>query len=332
MCERDLRGALVSIVIPCFNEEAVIQMTFHRLVESLASLMHLTFEVILIDDGSQDRTSTILRNLQVTDPRVRVILFSRNFGHQIAVTAGIEHASGDAVVIIDADLQDPPEVIGEMLARWQDGADVVYGTRAARDGESGLKLWTAKSFYRLINKISETAIPLDTGDFRLMDRRVVDALLSMPERDRFIRGMVAWLGFRQEPIQYRRVPRYAGETKYSWGKMVAFATDGILSFSLVPLRLAIWAGFTTAGVASLGIVYALLVRLFTSHWVPGWALLFIGCLTLGSVQLVCIGVVGEYVGRIYGEAKKRPLYVIRDRFGFGESRDVVSPGKRAQMV
>ena len=324
MCERDLRRALVSIVIPCFNEEAVIQTTFHRLVGALSSLMHVEFEVILIDDGSQDRTSTILRNLQATDPRVRVILFSRNFGHQIAVTAGIEHASGDAVVLIDADLQDPPEVIGEMIARWQNGVDVVYGTRAVRDGESRLKLWTAKSFYRFINRISETAIPLDAGDFRLMDRRVVDAFLSMPERDRFIRGMVAWLGFRQEPVQFCRAPRFAGETKYPWRKMIAFATDGILSFSLVPLRLAIWAGFTTAGVASLGIIYALLVRLFTSHWVPGWALLFIGCLTLGSVQLVCIGVVGEYVGRIYGEAKKRPLYVMRDRFGFEQSRAAVT--------
>lgn len=332
MSERDLRGTLVSVVIPCFNEEAAIQATYRRLVEVLGSPLDIGFEFIFVDDGSLDRTPAILRNLQAADSRVRAVLFSRNFGHQIAVTAGIEHASGDAVVLIDADLQDPPEVIGEMIARWQDGVDVAYGTRAVRDGESGLKLWTAKSFYRFINRISETAIPLDTGDFRLMDRKVVDAFLSMPERDRFVRGMIAWLGFRQESVQYRRAPRFAGETKYPLRKMISFATDGVLSFSLAPLRLAMWAGFTTAGVAVLGVVYALLVRLCTSHWVAGWALLFIGCLTLGSVQLVCIGAVGEYVGRIYGEVKKRPLYVVRERLGFAESRAAALPRKRAQMV
>lgn len=332
MSERDLHGALVSVVIPCFNEEAVIQATYRRLVEVLGSLLDIEFEFILVDDGSRDRTPAILRNLQAADSRVRAVLFARNFGHQIAVTAGIEHASGDAVVLIDADLQDPPEVIGEMIARWRNGVDVAYGTRVVREGESGLKLWTAKSFYRFINSISETAIPLDTGDFRLMDRRVVDAFLSMPERDRFVRGMIAWLGFRQEAVQYRRAPRFAGETKYPWRKMIGFATDGILSFSLAPLRLAIWAGFVTAGVAALGVVYALLVRLFTSQWVPGWALLFIGCLTLGSVQLVCVGAVGEYVGRIYGEVKKRPLYVVRERLGFAENRATTLSKKRVQLV
>lgn len=332
MSEGDLCGTLVSVVIPCFNEEAVIQATYRRMVEVLGSLLDIEFELVFVDDGSRDRTPAILRSLQAADPRVRTVLFSRNFGHQIAVTAGIEHASGDAVVLIDADLQDPPEVIGEMIARWRNGVDVAYGTRASRDGESGLKLWTAKSFYRFINRISETEIPLDTGDFRLMDRRVVDAFLSMPERDRFVRGMIAWLGFRQEAVQYRRAPRFAGETKYPLKKMVSFATDGVLSFSLAPLRLAVWVGFATAVVAALGVVYALLVRLFTSQWVPGWALLFIGCLTLGSMQLVCVGVIGEYVGRIYGEVKKRPLYVVRERLGFAESRAATSHRKRMQVV
>ena len=332
MNERDLHGAMVSVVIPCFNEESVIQATYRRLVEVLGSLLEVEFEFLFVDDGSRDRTPSILRDLQAADSRVRAVLFSRNFGHQVAVTAGIEHASGDAVVLIDADLQDPPEVIGEMIERWRNGVDVAYGTRTIRDGESGLKLWTAKSFYRFINKVSETEIPLDTGDFRLMDRCVVDAFLRMPERDRFVRGMIAWLGFRQEAVQYHRAPRFAGSTKYPLRKMIRFAADGILSFSLAPLRLAIWAGFVTAGVAVLGIVYALLVRLFTDQWVPGWALLFIGCLTLGSVQLVCLGAVGEYVGRIYGQVKRRPLYVIRERLGFGESRMAQLKQKRVQMV
>ena len=332
MSERDSRRALVSVVIPCFNEEDVIHATYRRLVEVLGSLVDVEFEFIFVDDGSCDRTPAILRNVQAADSRVRAVLFSRNFGHQIAVTAGIEHAVGDAVVLIDADLQDPPEVIGEMVVRWRTGVDVAYGTRASRDGESGLKLWTAKSFYRFINRISETEIPLDTGDFRLMDRKVVDAFLNMPERDRFVRGMVAWLGFRQEAVQYRRAARFAGETKYPWRKMIHFAMDGILSFSHAPLRLAIWAGFVTAGVAAIGVIYALLVRLFTDHWVPGWALLFIGCLTLGSVQLVCVGAVGEYVGRIYGEVKKRPLYVVRERLGFAENRAALAPRKLVQMV
>lgn len=332
MSEKDLRGTLVSVVVPCFNEEAVIHATYRRLAEVLGSVPDIEFELVFVDDGSRDRTPTILRALQTSDPRVRAIFFSRNFGHQLAVTAGIEHASGDAVVLIDADLQDPPEVIEEMVALWKRGVDVAYGTRALRDGENALKLWTAKRFYRFINRISETPIPLDTGDFRLMDRKVVDAFLSMPERDRFVRGMVAWLGFRQEPVQYRRAPRLAGETKYPWRKMIRFAMDGVLSFSLTPLRLAIWLGFATAGTAVLGIVYALLVRLFTSQWVPGWALLFIACLSIGGVQLVCLGAVGEYVGRIYGEVKRRPLYVVRERLGFIDGRSAIPSRKYVRMI
>ena len=308
--------SLISIVVPCFNEEPVILATHRRLVESLERIPRLDLELIFVDDGSRDHTLEKLRELQRADRRVRVIAFSRNFGHQVAVTAGLEHTTGDAVVLIDADLQDPPEVIEEMVLRWRQGVDVAYGVRGERKGETVFKLWTAKVFYRLINRVSEIPIPLDTGDFRLMDRAVVDALLSMPERDRFVRGMVAWLGFRQEAVGYNRAPRLAGATKYPLTKMLRFALDGILSFSLAPLRLAIWMGFLTAGVAIVGFVYALLMRLLTDIWVPGWTLLFIACSTIGGIQLVFLGVLGEYIGRIYGEVKRRPLYVVSERLGF----------------
>jgi polyisoprenyl-phosphate glycosyltransferase len=316
MDNTNIRSALVSIVVPCYNEEPIVKATHHRLTSTLDSVPDTEFEFIFVDDGSRDRTATLLRGLQAADPRMRVIMLSRNFGHQMATTAGIEHATGDAVVLIDADLQDPPELVAEMLTRWRAGADVVYGARSEREGETAFKVWTAKVFYRSINRISNVAIPLDTGDFRLMDRRVVDALLEMPEHDRFIRGMVAWLGFRQEPVHYKRAARIGGETKYPLRKMIRFALDGVLSFSLAPLRLAIWLGFLTAALAMLAIVYALLVRLFTSVWAPGWTFLLIAISSIGGIQLLCMGIVGEYVGRIFGEVKRRPLYVVRERLGF----------------
>jgi dolichol-phosphate mannosyltransferase len=287
----------------------------------LSASSGVDFELICVDDGSRDRTLEILRRLSLTNPHLRVVALSRNFGHQIAVTAGIEHARGDAVVLIDADLQDPPEVILEMLDRWRAGADVAYGVRLDREGESSFKLWTAKVFYRLINQLSDIAIPLDTGDFRLMSRRAVDALVSMPERDRFVRGMVAWVGFRQEPVYYHRAPRSAGKTKYTLNKMVQFATNGILSFSQAPLRVAAYMGFGASILALAGIIYALILRLFTDVWVTGWTLLFIAMLFLGGVQLLFLGVIGEYVGRIYGEVKHRPLYLVKERVGFTASRE-----------
>jgi glycosyltransferase involved in cell wall biosynthesis len=311
---------LISVVIPCFDEEEVIVMTYRRLVDVLETIPRADFELVFVDDGSRDRTLEMLCSLQATDRRVRVVAFSRNFGHQLAVTAGLEHARGDAVILIDADLQDPPEIIGDMLLRWRQGVDVVYGVRAEREGETAFKLWTAKAFYRAINRVSDVAIPVDTGDFRLMDRAVVDALLSMPERDRFIRGMVAWLGFRQEAVPYKRAARLAGETKYPLRRMLHFALDGILSFSLAPLRLAIWMGFVTAGVAALGLIYALFMRVLTNIWVPGWTLLFIACSSIGGIQLIFLGILGEYVGRTYGEVKRRPLYVVRERLGFGSMK------------
>lgn len=310
---------LVSVVVPCYNEEQVIRETHARLVGVLEQLEPLRFEIIYVDDGSRDQTPLILGHLQSDDERVRVIRLSRNFGHQIAVTAGLEHALGDALVLIDADLQDPPEVILEMVERWREGFHVAYGLRTERSGETGFKLWTAHLFYRIINRLSETEIPLDTGDFRLMDRRVVDALLLMPERDRFLRGMVSWVGFRQVAVPYERAPRHAGESKYPLLKMIRFATDAVLSFSFIPLRLATWLGFMTILMAVAGIIYAVVLRLYTdpSHWVRGWTSTFTAILFIGGVQLISLGIIGEYLGRIYSEVKKRPLYIVQEQLGFG---------------
>jgi len=307
---------LLSVVVPCFNEEAVIRETHRGLVAALEKVPELDFELIYVDDGSRDATLKLLRGLQRMDERVRVLALSRNFGQQIAVTAGLQCAEGDAVVIIDSDLQDPPDVILEMLEHWREGVDVAYGLRTEREGETTFKRWTASAFYRLINRIADVAIPVDTGDFRLMDRKVVNAFLAMPERDRLMRGMVAWTGFRQEPVPYRRAVRTAGETKYSFRKMLRLAIDGILSFSMVPVRLATYGGFCASGMALLGIVYALGLRIFFDIWITGWTLLFIAIVFFGGVQLVFIGIMGEYLGRIYGEVKRRPLYLIKERLGF----------------
>jgi glycosyltransferase involved in cell wall biosynthesis len=312
------RNWSLSVVVPCKNEEVVLRET-HRRLTAVLSQLSLDFEIIYVDDGSTDSTAQLLRNLCADGGGARALFLSRNFGHQMATTAGLEHASGEGVVIIDADLQDPPEIISEMVARWQEGYDVVYGVRTDRVGESVLKLWTAKLFYRLINQVSNIQIPLDAGDFRLMDRKVVNALLAMPECDRFIRGMVSWLGYRQVAVPYARAARFAGSSKYPTMKMVRFAMDGILSFSIVPLKLATWVGFLTSFLALLGFLYALGSKIFTNHWVAGWTSLFSAVLFLGGVQLTCLGIVGEYVGRIYGETKQRPLYFVQDRLGFEES-------------
>jgi len=314
-----LRKMLISVIVPCYNEEQVIVETNRQLVATLAALDDLDFEIVYVDDGSSDRTVDLLRAIQSADERTRVVRLARNFGHQLAVSAGLEHAAGDAVVIIDADLQDPPDVIPEMVARWRDGYHVVYGMRTDRPGETAFKLWTAKLFYRFINRLSKVQIPLDVGDFRLLDRRVVDVLLSMPERDRFLRGMVSWIGFRQVAVMYRRAERRAGESKYPLFKMLQFAADGVLSFSLTPLRLALWVGFLSIGMAFAGILYALIIRLYTNDWVRGWTSIFTAVLFIGGAQLVTLGIIGEYIGRIYAEVKRRPLYVVEERLGFGMS-------------
>lgn len=309
------RGSTLSIVVPCYNEEAVIRDTHQRLKKVADAVPDMTLELVYVDDGSQDDTLNILKDLHADDDGVRVISLTRNFGHQAAISAGLEHASGDAVVQIDADLQDPPEIIPDMVARWKEGVDVVYGQREEREGESKFKLMCAKLHYRLINRLSDVPLPVDTGDFRLIDRRVVSALLTMPERDRYLRGMVAWTGFRSEAVRYVRAPRFAGVTKYPLKKLMRLSADGIISFSLVPLRLAIWMGFAVASLACIGIVYAIIVRLATDAWVQGWAILFTALLFLGGVQMIFLGVIGEYLGRIYMQSKQRPLYFIKERYG-----------------
>jgi len=305
----------LSVVVPCMNEEAVLRETNRRLIAVLEQTTP-SFEIVYVDDGSKDSTPDLLRDLQTHDHRIRVIRFSRNFGHQIAITAGLEHSLGDAAVIIDADLQDPPEVIQQFFSKWLEGYDVAYGVRSRREGETTFKLWTAKIFYRLMSRLSETAIPLDTGDFRLMDRGVVDALLAMPERDRFVRGMVSWLGFSQVGVPYERAERFAGRTKFSIFKMLRFAMDGIVSFSVLPLRITTWVGFAASGVAMVEIALALINKIFTNGLVRGWTSTVIAVWFVGGVQLICLGIIGEYVGRIYGESKRRPLYVLREKMGF----------------
>lgn len=310
---------LLSVVIPCFNEELVLRATHERLSHAVASIEGFEYELIFVDDGSRDQTFEILAELQTHDPHMRALKLSRNFGHQIAVTAGLEVATGDVIAVIDADLQDPPEVIAEMIELWRQGNHVVYGSRTTRVGESRFKLMTAKAFYRIINRFSDTSIPVDTGDFRLMDRSVVDVLLAMPERGRFLRGMVSWVGFRQVALPYEREARHAGRTKYSLLKMIQFALDGILSFSVLPLRLAAFTGMVAIWLAIGGIVLAVVVRLLRLYDLQlgrGWASLFVAVLFMGGVQLLTLGVMGEYLGRIYTEVKRRPLYAVEERLGF----------------
>ena len=315
---------LLTVVVPCLNEQEVIAETNRRLTQVLESLP-CRFEIVYVDDGSSDATPELIRQLRDADERVKLVRLSRSFGHQVAATAGLEHSSGNAVVLIDADLQDPPEVIAEMFAKWSEGFDVAYGLRVAREGETRFKLWTAKLFYRLMNRLSEVPIPLDSGDFRLMDRKVVDAILRMPERDRYLRGMVAWAGFRQIAVSYTRAPRYSGETHYPLVKMLRFALDAVVSFSAMPLRVATLIGFATSALALLGALLAVAVRLLTSHWVTGWTSIVLTILFVGGVQLVCLGIIGEYVGRIYAESKRRPLYLIAEELGFRE------PGSLARV-
>ena len=302
---------LLSVVVPCFNEEEGINACHARLTAVLQA-MGEPYEIIYIDDGSRDRTADLLRQLHDGDPHVVMLRLSRNFGHQPAVSAGLTAVRGQATVIIDSDLQDPPELIPEMVALWRQGYQVVYGVRASREGETNFKLWTAKLFYQTINRLSDIDIPLDTGDFRLIDHRVVEAFRQMPERHRLLRGMSSWIGFNQIGLTYHRASRVAGETKYPLRKMLSLALDGIVSFSTVPLRLVTGVGFLSAVIAFLGILYSILVRLFTHSWVRGWAISFIGMLFMAGVQMLCLGILGEYIGRIYTESKQRPLFLLRE--------------------
>ena len=318
----------LSVVVPCFNEEESVDQCHQRLTAILRSL-GIWYEIVYVDDGSRDGTLAKLAATHESDPNVTVIELSRNFGHQPAVTAGLEAARGQAVVIMDADLQDPPELIPAMLDKWAEGYEVVYAVRESRERESGFKLWTAKAFYRLINLLSDIEIPLDAGDFRLLDRKAVEAMKSMPERHRLIRGMCSWIGFRQCGIKYARAARFAGATKYPLHKMLNLALDAIASFSTVPLRVVALIGLASAILALLGILYALVVRLFTHSWVAGWAISFVVVLFLGGLQMMSIGIVGEYVGRIYTETKRRPLYIARSVL---QRRGASSPDRELETI
>lgn len=313
---------MISIVAPVYNEEPVLA-ELHRRVAEVMDGVGEPWELVLINDGSRDRSAVIIAELHQKDPRVKGVSFSRNFGFQIAVTAGLDFASGDAVILTDADLQDPPEVYEKMIAEWRAGYDVVYGVRASRVGETRFKLFTAKLFYRLIRRITKIDIPLDTGDFRLMDRRVVNALKRMPERNRFIRGMVPWVGFRQTGVEYERATRFAGDSKFSSVRqMLPFALDAITSFSYLPLQLATYLGFFFAGVTALAIIAVVLVRLFgPSTPLLGQATTLVAVLFLGGIQLICLGIIGEYLGRIYDEVKGRPLYLIEQIWGLDAGKD-----------
>lgn len=310
------RPQLLSVVVPCYNEEQVIAETINRLTAFCSELTGLNVELIFVNNGSDDRTWEILRSAAARDCRIKLISLARNFGYQISTTAGIDASRGDAVVLMDADLQDPPEIMHQMISKWREGYDVVYGTRGERLGESSLRLLVTRWFYRLLNRLSDTPIPLDTGDFRLMNRKVVDTLKAMPERDRFIRGMVSWIGLKQIALVYTRAERFAGKSKYSVRNLFSFALDGIVSFSTVPLRISVGLGIFCAVLAMLGILYSLCIRLFTSTWVEGWTALMIAVLFIGGIQLISLGILGEYVGRIYNEIKSRPLYVAQEYLGF----------------
>jgi polyisoprenyl-phosphate glycosyltransferase len=301
--------SLLSVVAPVFNEEGTVEEFYTRVC---AALEGLRFELVLVDDGSKDASGEILDRLADGDPRLRVISLSRNFGHQTALTAGLDHARGDAVVMLDADLQDPPELIPRMLDRWRSGCDVVYAVRQEREGESRFKLATARWFYKLFDKLAQVDLEHNSGDFRLLDRQALDALLSMRERNRFIRGMTVWVGYTQAAVPYNRDPRYAGETKYTLSKMLKFSLDAISSFSHRPLQLATLLGFVISTLAFVAIPVVIGLRLAHSY-LPGFGTLTIAVLLLGGIQLIAIGITGEYVGRIYDEVKGRPLYLVRAR-------------------
>lgn len=316
---------VLSLVLPVFNEEATIPELYRRLTVVLESLGE-PYEIIFVNDGSADRSFHFLAELARQNWRVKVVNFSRNFGHQIAITAGLDYSRGQAVVVMDADLQDPPEVLPLLLQKWREGYDVVYAVRRERQGESAFKRVTATLFYHLLKRVARIEIPMNVGDFRLMSRRAVTALSGLRERQRFVRGLSSWIGFRQTAVTFVREVRYAGETKYPLRKMLKFAFDGVASFSFLPLQLATYLGFSAAVVGFCYLLYAVGLKLFTDRSVTGWASLMVAILFIGGVQLITLGIVGEYVGRIYEEVKQRPLYIVADTVGFsGETADLKSP-------
>lgn len=312
---------LLSVVIPIYNNADCLDELSHRLRTTLAGAQVEDYEVIFVDDGSRDQSREALRRLCGQDPRLKLIGLSRNFGHQFAITAGFDSSRGEAVLVMDGDLQDPPEVIPEFLAKWREGFDVVYGVRLERPGESQFKRWTAALFYRLLRRLARTEIALDSGDFRLLSRRAMDSFNRLRERSRFVRGMVSWLGYPQAPVHYKRAPRWAGSSQYSLTRLIKLALDGIVSFSDVPLRMASWLGFAGVGVCLIYLGKVFVEKLLWGVPVRGWASLVAVVLFVGSVQLAVLGMIGQYVGRMYEELKGRPLYIVQERIGFPEDEE-----------
>jgi dolichol-phosphate mannosyltransferase len=300
-----------SIIAPIFNEIGNIPELYRRVKETMDKTGE-NWELLMVDDGSTDGSTDEIRKLAKLDEHVKPVIFARNFGHQIAVTAGLDYSHGQAVVIIDSDLQDPPEIILELISKWKEGYEVVFAQRSEREGETWFKLFTASLFYRLIYRITDVNIPMDTGDFRLMDRKVVDVMVQMRERHRFLRGMSSWVGFKQTGVYYKRSSRFSGVTKYPFKKMLKFASDAITSFSYFPLQVAMYLGFISAGISIIAIPIVIILRMVGLHAFTGQATTLIAVLFLGGVQLISLGILGEYMGRLYDEAKGRPLYIVRE--------------------
>lgn len=303
----------ISLIIPVYNEEENIVVFYDRVICVLDRIANISFEILFVNDGSTDNSLNIIKDISCRDQRVKYIDFSRNFGHQIAVSAGLDFVKGDIVIIIDADLQDPPELIPRMIEKYNEGFQVVYAKRNQRDGESWLKLITAKAFYKILQKITSVNIPVDVGDFRLLDRKIVEVLKEMPERHKFLRGQIAWIGFNQTFISYDREKRHGGETGYTYKKMFRLAMDGITAFSDFPLRLATIMGFFVSFIAFLIMLYALWSKFIWNNAVPGWTSLMISFMFIGGVQLICVGLLGEYIGRMGDNIKSRPLYIIKEK-------------------
>ena len=305
------KNYVYSIVIPVLNEEKVLNELYKRLTKVMTDIGE-SYEIIFINDGSTDNSLKIMKQLQTHDKRIKIIDFSRNFGHQIAITAGIDFTSGDAVITIDADLQDPPEVIPDLIKKWKEGYEVIYGIREKRKGENFFKKITALIFYRLINKMTMINMPPDSGDFRLIDKKVVNNLKNIRENNRYVRGLTYWIGFKQIGVPYERDKRFAGKSKYPIKKLFKLAYDAIFSFSNFPLKIATYFGFIVSFLSFLYLIYALIIKLFTNSVIHGWTSLMISILFLGGVQLICLGIIGEYIARINDEVKKRPLYIIKE--------------------
>ena len=310
----------ISVIVPIFNEEAVISEFYRRMTAVFESIAE-QWEMVCVNDGSRDASLSMLLALREQDARIKIVDFSRNFGQQLAITAGMDYAQGDAVVIIDADLQDPPELIEDMIAKWREGYEVVYAVRADRRGESRFKMWTASAFYRLLHRITDVEIPVNTGEFRLMDRQVVLAMRRLREQHRFMRGLSSWVGFRQIGIEYQRAERFAGDTKYPLSKMLRLTLDAITSFSYIPLRLSTYFGFFLALLSLLGIIVTMVLRLSGNNAFIGQASTLVAVLFLGGIQLIFLGIIGEYLARIYDDVKARPLYIVSRAYGFADHRD-----------